>query len=39
VPKALFFILVLGVSAAGAFTTLIEFTNLLMDRVADIGVS
>jgi flagellar biosynthesis protein FliQ len=39
VPKALFFILVLSVSAAGAITTLIDFTNLLMDRVADIGAS
>ncbi len=39
VPKAIFVIIIMSVTVAGAITTLVDFTNLLMDRVADIGSS
>lgn len=37
VPKALLVFLLLAVTATGAITSLVEFTNVLMDRVVDIG--
>lgn len=39
VPKAMLFIVILSVTAAGAITSLVDFTHLLMDRVVDIGAS
>jgi flagellar biosynthetic protein FliQ len=37
VPKALLMLLLVAITATGTITTMVEFTNGLMDRFVDIG--
>jgi flagellar biosynthesis protein FliQ len=37
VPKALLMLLLVALTAAGTITTMVEFTNGLMNRAVDIG--